>query len=171
MINIILIDDEPANNFLLGHMIRILSPGTSATSFTDPAKALAHLTTPKQIDPETVILLDLNMPIMNGWEFLEKFQPMNIKCVCFIEPAHAGGAYPGQPDELRQTMSRYMDGRSGRRPSHRWRSVCDRGAAREPGGRMAIVSRGLRNAAARAPRTHLRDSGHLALWRAGDGSA
>ena len=24
------------------------------------------------------------------------------------EPAHAGGAYPGQPDELRQTLSRYM---------------------------------------------------------------
>ena len=29
------------------------------------------------------------------------------------EPAHAGGAYPGQPDELRQTMSRYMAAEAG----------------------------------------------------------
>jgi len=29
------------------------------------------------------------------------------------EPAHAGGAYPAQPDELRQTMSRYMTAEAG----------------------------------------------------------
>jgi AmmeMemoRadiSam system protein B len=29
------------------------------------------------------------------------------------EPAHAGGAYPAEPDELRQTMSRYMAAEAG----------------------------------------------------------
>jgi AmmeMemoRadiSam system protein B len=33
------------------------------------------------------------------------------------EPAHAGGAYPGQPDELRQTMSRYMAAEAGEAPA------------------------------------------------------
>jgi AmmeMemoRadiSam system protein B len=33
------------------------------------------------------------------------------------EPAHAGGAYPAQPDELRETMSRYMAAESGEAPA------------------------------------------------------
>ncbi len=33
------------------------------------------------------------------------------------EPAHAGGAYPAQPDELRQTMSRYMAAEAGEAPA------------------------------------------------------
>jgi hypothetical protein len=43
------------------------------------------------------------------------------------EPAHAGGAYPGQPDELRQTMSRYMAAEAG-------------GAADADGGLFAIAA-------------------------------
>ena len=30
------------------------------------------------------ILIDLNMPEMNGWDLLEKFETLNIECGCFI---------------------------------------------------------------------------------------
>ena len=44
------------------------------------------------------------------------------------EPAHAGGAYPAEPDELRQTMERYMDGAAAQQ------------AARAPDGLFGIAA-------------------------------
>ena len=48
----------------------------------------------------------------------------------------------------------------------RRRPVRHRRAARQSGGRLAILSRRLPHAAARTPRPHVRDPGHLALRRA-----
>lgn len=82
--NIIIIDDEPANNFLLTHMITLQSPESAISSFVDSVKALSHISSVAPLGPETTILVDLNMPEMNGWDLLEKFGKLNIECGCFI---------------------------------------------------------------------------------------
>ena len=67
---ILLIDDDPINNLVNTRIISKHS-GSDVTAFDHAGKALQHLRTcPKTEFPE-LILLDINMPEISGWDFLD----------------------------------------------------------------------------------------------------
>ena len=71
----IVIDDDPINNFLCETMLVNSFPKSPVKIFEDPVIAVEHLQTQpvdKAID-NTIILLDINMPTLNGWAVLKKF--------------------------------------------------------------------------------------------------
>lgn len=74
--NIFLIDDDKLFTFLLRKTIGLTGIPTSITDFLDGNKALTYLRehsgTPELL-PD-VIFLDLRMPIMDGWEFLDEYR-------------------------------------------------------------------------------------------------
>jgi len=76
----ILVDDEEANNFYHQIVIGGLFPEANVMSFTDGKSALDYLKNEhsdyNQENPElkSAILLDINMPEMNGWEFLDEYE-------------------------------------------------------------------------------------------------
>jgi len=72
---ILLVDDDQLNNLINSRIITKFSDYTvdSFTSGKDGLKYL-HACEP-ELFPE-IIFLDINMPVMDGWEFLEEFQKL-----------------------------------------------------------------------------------------------
>lgn len=74
--SILLIDDDTLNNMINERIIRHTNNSVEINSFTDAEIALKALDN-QQIVPN-MILLDINMPLMNGWDFLDIFQKTEI---------------------------------------------------------------------------------------------
>lgn len=76
------VDDDPLNNMVCKYIILKYDKEAEITLFTDPEKALEsiHDTFSGAMEKiDTVIFLDINMPVINGWEFLEAFEKMDEK--------------------------------------------------------------------------------------------
>jgi len=75
-----MVDDDPINNLICEKTIKLFLPEAEVHTFLDPAVALAYINTTysKPDASKAVLFLDINMPAITGWEFLdavEKFQP------------------------------------------------------------------------------------------------
>ncbi|MFN4152436.1 MAG: response regulator, partial [Candidatus Sericytochromatia bacterium] len=83
MKKIIVIDDDPVINFICKKFIQHLAPEIEVIGFTNPIEAFNYLKkyNKKENFP---ILLDLNMPEMSGWEFLDKCNKNNFVYEFFI---------------------------------------------------------------------------------------
>lgn len=75
MDTIYLIDDQPIANFITKKLLELEGYKGCIKSFTDPVKAFEAL---KEVE-NSLIFLDLNMPVMDGWQFLEKFSSEELK--------------------------------------------------------------------------------------------
>ena len=67
---VILVDDDPINNFIMKKMLTFESD-IVLKIFEFPEKALAYVKENKD-HCEFLILLDINMFIIDGWEFLDE---------------------------------------------------------------------------------------------------
>lgn len=75
-----LIDDDPVCHLINTKIIKLFS-AFQIESFTDPLKALNKL---KEVanDGRTMpdyILLDINMPGINGWQFLDEYEKLPMQ--------------------------------------------------------------------------------------------
>ena len=71
---VVLIDDNDTINFLHTKLLQVVFTDVEIKSFTRADVAFEFLSDniPLQSHQKVVVLLDINMPIMNGWEFLEE---------------------------------------------------------------------------------------------------
>lgn len=76
MAEIYLIDDDSLVNYLNREMIHAMAPKSQILTFESAAKALASLYSKVDLKENSFpqwIFLDINMPFMDGWEFLEQY--------------------------------------------------------------------------------------------------
>lgn len=85
----LLVDDDPTVIFLVKRLFQHEGLPNALTTFLSPVEALTFLRQQAPLGSlPQVILLDLNMPILNGWEFLEALEPLKEQlrdhCLVYI---------------------------------------------------------------------------------------
>lgn len=82
-LSIMLIDDNTTDLFLHERFIFHENIADHITSFNYAEKALDYLTAKQtnQVDPD-VILLDIQMPLMNGFDFLSHYENLALSKKC-----------------------------------------------------------------------------------------
>lgn len=80
-VSILLVDDDEINNFISIKLIKKVLLNTEITACLNGKFAIDELLGISRKDPSKLpdyILLDINMPIMNGWEFLDEYTKLKI---------------------------------------------------------------------------------------------
>lgn len=76
--HILLIDDDEATNFLHELLLKEIFPEIQITLAWNGKEAIDFLKAVKNSDDlPDLIFLDINMPVMNGWEFLEEYEQLS----------------------------------------------------------------------------------------------
>src|ERR1700760_441110 len=76
----IVIDDDEFNNKICSVTLEKIDKDANIKTFLSPVEGFAHIVTEfsrKDHNDNAVLFLDINMPVMNGWEFLERFETLD----------------------------------------------------------------------------------------------
>jgi len=76
---VVIVDDDPIYRFSFEKVLKLLNPDLDVCSFEDGELALTFFKQEYQATEEpTMVLLDLNMPVLDGWGFLAAFEALEI---------------------------------------------------------------------------------------------
>lgn len=70
---IMLIDDDADTNYYNEIILNNIGAAEDVIVFQNGNEALEYLKKGNKVD---LILLDINMPILNGWQFLERYEEL-----------------------------------------------------------------------------------------------
>ena len=73
------VDDDSTNNMICKFAIQRAAPGATIQLFTEPEDALKEIKENfGDVEGTTLLFLDINMPSMTGWEFMEIFKDFDV---------------------------------------------------------------------------------------------
>ncbi len=75
--SILLVDDDPDDNYYHHLIIDKMNVVNQIDVAVNGIEALAYLKNEQNLPPD-IIFLDLNMPKMNGWEFLDQYKNLSL---------------------------------------------------------------------------------------------
>lgn len=73
----LIVDDDTLNNYITKILLKKSFEGVHVNDFTNPENGLDFMKSePSHHPPEakTILLLDINMPVLSGWEYLDAFE-------------------------------------------------------------------------------------------------
>jgi CheY-like chemotaxis protein len=76
----IIVDNDPVNNLLCSLAIKDASVNPDILAFTNPLKAFEYISAYNgSNDNLNILLLDINMPVWSGWDFVDHFEKLDEK--------------------------------------------------------------------------------------------
>src|SRR5215212_10713566 len=76
----IIVDNDPVNNLLCGLAIKDAVVDANILAFVDTHKAFTHVSVDNERNNSVnILLLDINMPIWSGWDFVDRFNKLSEK--------------------------------------------------------------------------------------------
>ena len=79
MNQVLLVDDDPIILLLHGHLVDQANLGDKRCDFYHGQAALDYLDSQSDSEMRYLVLLDINMPVLNGWGFLEALQTRSFR--------------------------------------------------------------------------------------------
>ncbi|MCC5917745.1 MAG: response regulator [Cryomorphaceae bacterium] len=76
--NLLIVDDDPIIHLISKRFLSKIGFEEGILSFMNGQEAMDFISESYQNESKYLILLDLNMPIMNGWEFLESMRSNSL---------------------------------------------------------------------------------------------
>lgn len=97
---LLLIEDDPIFTFLLEKGLKSVELEGDIFNFLNGLTAITFLKNEFSRENNYIIFLDLNMPIMNGWEFMDQFEKLGNtdNCLLFVLTS---SAYQQDQDKLK----------------------------------------------------------------------
>jgi CheY-like chemotaxis protein len=77
-LEVIIIDDDKILRKVLKRIIQICNLAKEALEFENGEDALVYFNKENDDPKKTMIFLDINMPRINGWEFLQEMKKQNL---------------------------------------------------------------------------------------------
>ncbi len=78
MLKVLIIDDDDIVRLVQGKLIQNCNVCKDPLKFKRASEALEYLNS-ASVENDYLLLLDINMPMMDGWEFLEAIEKMAVK--------------------------------------------------------------------------------------------
>lgn len=78
MEHVLVVDDDPIYTLLASQVVKNVLPNSKVEVASNGQSAIDRLLSTENDLPD-LILLDINMPIKNGWEFLDDFRAKKTK--------------------------------------------------------------------------------------------
>ncbi len=78
----IVIDDDEFNNKICSVTLEKIAKDANVRTFLSPVEGFEHIVSEysgNDNDNSAILFLDINMPVMNGWEFLERFNELDTE--------------------------------------------------------------------------------------------
>jgi CheY-like chemotaxis protein len=78
--NFIIVDDDKLNNKLCRTIVEKTYPDALVVDFTDPVAGFNYIAdkySQADTDERAILLLDIMMPVMDAWAFLERFEQLD----------------------------------------------------------------------------------------------
>lgn len=100
----IVVDDDSINNLICQLNISKFEPTAEIILFTRPEEALDFIRK-EESSTYSILLLDINMPTMSGWEFMAEFGSFNSK----IRTKYSVFILSSALEDPRDKMKNYSD--------------------------------------------------------------
>jgi two-component SAPR family response regulator len=103
---IIMIDDDEVMHFLFRVLMKKYKPEIKLQTYSE-AKKVLHLLEDNSF-PGSVIMLDLNMPLMNGWQFLQELEKLEHGIPVYILSSSDSAADKSKASEFRNVKGYFV---------------------------------------------------------------